>query len=365
MTEAEDEYERERQENIRKNQELLLSLGLTVSATSLRSPLLVLTSVLQTNQVRVNKRETKRRRDAEQRDSDEASSGSSSDSSPRVSARLSSRPRKSYGTAPKKVKVVRPVIEGTRKSARLSDPTSLRRRTNDLNDSVLIEPLSRRAPVSTLKRIKNPLPLPRTIDDEDVEKVYARAPLPTRDSKGNIIFENNNRHFQPNVTPEEMLRGGIFGGTAFRPFYSIVLGQPLSAQADLDEFPAEWYSGLKMRKMLMSQEYDPEVNRFGVKSGQTLEEWEQAGWIRRQDPRGWWQWYFRFYLGRRTSDDARQISRWQKACGPSGRFKRSLVTKIHNAGTTYDDETISPVVRQTLFHWAYALTLADYNAYLP
>lgn len=126
-------------------------------------------------------------------------------------------------------------------------------------------------------------------DEEDVARIYARAPLPGRDSKGNIIFENNNRHFQPNVTPEEMLRGGIFGGTAFRPYHSRVLGQQLSPQQDLSEFPASWYSGLDREKKLVSREYDAGVNRYGVKAGQTLEDWENAGWIRMQDPRGWWQ----------------------------------------------------------------------------
>lgn len=229
---------------------------------------------------------------------------------------------------------------------------------------------------------------PRREAEEVEEREYESAPLPTRDDNGNIIFENNCRHFQPNVTPEEMLRGGIFGGTAFRPFFSSVTGRQLSSEEDLSEFPQDWYSGLDKETKLMSTYFDPSKNRFGVKAGQTLEEWEQNGWIRRQDPRGWWQvrippssslplfmielicpffsqWYFRFYLGRRTSDDARQISRFLKACGPSGRFKRSLVSKIHYAGAKFDDETISPVVRQTLFHWAYALTETDYHAYLP
>lgn len=274
--------------------------------------------------------------------------------------------------------------EGIRKSARLSDPGSIRSNYKYNGEDLIIERLSRRPLISTLKRLQNPMPPRREVEEEE-ERVYESAPLPTRDSNGNIIFENNNRHFQPNVTPEEMLRGGIFGGTAFRPFFSSVLRQQLSSEADLREFPREWYSGLDKETQLTSTYFEPSKNRFGVKAGQTLEEWEQNGWIRRQDPRGWWQvrsssttcassiieyyslfqWYFRFYLGRRSFDDSRQISRFLKACGPSGRFKRSLVSKIHYAGAKFDDENVSPVVRQTLFHWAYTLTETDYNAYLP
>lgn len=194
---------------------------------------------------------------------------------------------------------------------------------------------------------------------------YDRALLPGRDSRGNILFENNNRHFMPNVTPMEMLQGGIFGGTAFRPFYSRVLKADLNPDEEMAEFPSEWFVSLDKDEKVCSEVYDPEQNRFAVKAGQSLEDWESQGWVRAQDPRGWWQWYFRFYLGRRTRDDARQIGRWLKACGPAGRFKRSLVAKIHRAGASWDDETVSPVVRQTLFHWAYQLTEHDYHAYLP
>lgn len=310
----------------------------------------------------------------------------------RASTRLSLRPKRSY--APAKVRAPMPVERvGTRRSARISDGKGSRRRSSGResdDDDEEAETQSQRVPPTLkLQRLQNPRPPSASSGEEmEGEREYARAPLPTRDANGNILFENAQRHFMPNLTPEEMLKGGVFGGTAFRPFHSSVTKAHLSGLADLEEFPAEWYEGLDRDTQLLSTQYDAQVNRFRVKAGQSLEEWERSGWIRTQDPRGWWQvsggkarftqhrtmltrpfwplqWYFRFYLGRRTSDDARQISRFSKACGPNGRFKRTLVAKIHGAGASFDDESISPVIRQTLFHWAYILTQADYEAYLP
>jgi hypothetical protein len=234
-------------------------------------------------------REKKQRRETKVQESEERD-----DSPGRSSARLSARPRLSYGDRPKRTATqAAPVVRariGSRKSARLSSGSmngrkSMREEDDDDDDDVKYD----LAPISALKRIKNPLPPPRQTDEDYLEEVYARASLPRRNSNGNIIFENNNRHFMPNLTPEEMIRGGIFGGTAFRPYFSSVVGQQLSSEEDMDEFPSEWFTGLDKESRLTSSTFDPDMNRFGVKAGQTLEEWEKAGWIRRQDPRGWWQ----------------------------------------------------------------------------
>lgn len=125
---------------------------------------------------------------------------------------------------------------------------------------------------------------------------------------------------------------------------------------DYDEFPKPWWEFLDAKTLLNSQEYDVEINKYGVKASQSIEDWEKAGWIRAQDPRGWmqvsrppvqmipWcrggltdrhlptaffhlQWYFRFFNGRRSEDDARQIGRWAGCAGPRGRFKTQLVKK--------------------------------------
>eukprot|EP00435_Cladocopium_sp_Y103_P064309 s122_g26.t1 len=94
-------------------------------------------------------------------------------------------------------------------------------------------------------------------------------------------------------------------------------------------------------------------------------DWENAGWMHPQDPYGWFQWYCRFFEGRRTEDDARQIKRWLKVCGPSGRWKANLIAKCVKANRAYNDPKVSPVVRQSLLHWAYELTLKDFREKQP
>ena len=67
---------------------------------------------------------------------------------------------------------------------------------------------------------------------------------------------------------------------------------------------------------------------FGVACGQSLAAWESSGWIAARDPYGWHQWYCRFYQGRRTDDDERQIGRWLACAGPTGRWKGNLAAKV-------------------------------------
>ena len=71
------------------------------------------------------------------------------------------------------------------------------------------------------------------------------------------------------------------------------------------------------------------------------------------DPYGWFQWYFRYWLGRKSEDDKRQINRWKKVVS---RFKGKLVKMIKDAGSKFDDYSISPKIRQILLHWGYELT---------
>jgi len=160
--------------------------------------------------------------------------------------------------------------------------------------------------------------------------------------------------FKPNLTPEEIFSLGSFGGTYWRPIQSIYYKKKLRNQHK--EFSFLAHINLKL---LTQTKPNKSMNKYGVLSGNSLETWHDKGWIKKQDPYGWVQWYCRFYNGRRTPDDKRQINRWLKFTGPKGRFKKRLINMILKKNTTFDDFSISPVIRQGLQQWAYQLTKKD------
>ncbi|GMI36892.1 hypothetical protein TrCOL_g13031 [Triparma columacea] len=174
---------------------------------------------------------------------------------------------------------------------------------------------------------------------------------PTRTGdKGNFKFSDFPQ-FKPNRSPEEVLRGGAFGGTYFRPIVSAVTnikykGSEVVATSCLPE----WVKGLEKR-VLTSSTYNVGVNRWGAKCGGSLGMWESSGWISEVDPYGWFQWYCRFFAGRRCDDDERQVKRWAALAGEKGRFRNQLIKKILNSGEPIGSKNVSPVVRQTLWHW--------------
>jgi hypothetical protein len=98
--------------------------------------------------------------------------------------------------------------------------------------------------------------------------------------------------FTPAFTPSQMLELGVFEGKYLN--------------STLDEYPKSW-----TKRARLSNVPDADQNLFGVKSRQPLSTWLEKGWIHPQDPFGWFQWYCRYYMGRRTEDDARQIARWR------------------------------------------------------
>ena len=132
--------------------------------------------------------------------------------------------------------------------------------------------------------------------------------------------------FRPELTPKQMLRLGVFGGKYLTDCR--------------DEFPADWFAKAK----LASGRRDPRLNYFGVNASQSLATWRHSGWIRPQDPRGWFQWYCRYFMGRRTADDARQIRRWRAIA--------RHVTAIRKNCESGDLEC-RPRQRQAVLHWAY------------
>lgn len=173
-----------------------------------------------------------------------------------------------------------------------------------------------------------------------------------------LIFPDRD-DFRPNLTPAECIRAGVFGGIYFNPIggKAGILGRRVDI--DFREFPASWFAGLDKR-MYIGRRYDKRINAYGVVAGTDQAFWETKGWIRPQDPRGWFQWFCRFYMGRRSSDDDRQIGRWRGVAGPHGRWKRFLVNKIGSVDHIHD-KTISPVVRQTLLHWGYQVVRSDFT----
>ena len=214
---------------------------------------------------------------------------------------------------------------------------------------------------------------PSLVPVKDVDAIRAgwnswtpSASLPTRSDTANTFHFDDRPTFTPNKSPAEVLREGCFGGSYFRPLRSRKLG--IIVEDDWKELPVEWTEGLDPAVFLVNTAYDPSVNKFGVACGQSIEEWEAAGWIAHDyDVRGWFQWYCRFFQGRRCDDDDRQISRWRKCVGETGRWRRMLLKKYIQMGVreVFDDgeeeETreVSPVMHQTCHHWAYEVRQDD------
>jgi hypothetical protein len=187
----------------------------------------------------------------------------------------------------------------------------------------------------------NPLP---------VNEVYRmKKSEPTRDAKGFLNFPDF-PEFRPNLTPKEILQRGSFGGTAFQPFTSKVTGETYPNA--WEEFPPDWFQGLERGKHYANDRYDKSINMYQVTCNTKLSEWEDNGWVSDLDPYGWFQWYCRFYLGRRTSDDHRQIFRAINMMGSTGRWKKNLINKCITSGKSMEesihDYSISPKVRQLL-----------------
>jgi hypothetical protein len=145
-----------------------------------------------------------------------------------------------------------------------------------------------------------------------------------------FITKNFNSEFKPELTPKQMLKIGVFGGRYLRDCKN--------------EFPPDWYESAKLHKIGLSG-HSEELNFFKVDASQPISVWQEKGWIHPQDPRGWFQWYCRYYRGRRTPiEDARQIKRWY--------LMKRHITQVRNHCRT-GDYSCHTKQRQALLHWAY------------
>ncbi len=137
---------------------------------------------------------------------------------------------------------------------------------------------------------------------------------------------NYHPHFEPQLTPKQLLELGVFGGKYMTDCTA--------------EFPKDWFANAR----LCTSRHDPELNCFGVNASQPLSVWREKGWIYHEDPRGWFQWYCRYFMGRRCPDDERQVKRWLAV-------RRHIAQLEKNC--TRGDVSCRPRQRQALLHWAY------------
>jgi len=173
----------------------------------------------------------------------------------------------------------------------------------------------------------------------------------------NLTF-NDFPDFTPNLTPYQIFKLGSFGGTYWRPIYSET-NQESYKNLHL-ELPHEWWNDIE-EKYLISPKEDLTLNQYKVHSGTSLTYWESKNWINPIDPYGWVQWYCHFYNGRRSPDDQRQVQRWKNFSGQNGRWRLRLISMILKKNTQYNDNLVSPVIRQGLQHWGYQLTEEDFQ----
>jgi hypothetical protein len=153
----------------------------------------------------------------------------------------------------------------------------------------------------------------------------------TMQSARYTLTEPTGKHFDlrfiPELTPKEMLSLGVFGGKYMTD--------------GREEFPDDWFDDAK----LCHEKQDASLNFFGINASQPLSVWRKKGWLHPMDPRGWFQWYCRYYMGRRMADeDERQIKRWLG-------MKRHASQVRHHC--KHGDLSCRRRQRQALLHWAY------------
>jgi len=141
------------------------------------------------------------------------------------------------------------------------------------------------------------------------------------------VGKNFDPRFKPELTPKQMLEIGVFGGKYMTDC--------------TNEFPADWFENAK----LCPEFHDANLNFFKVNASQPLSVWVKKGWIYHEDPRGWFQWYCRYFMGRRIpTEDERQIKRWLAIKRHIAQVKKNCLP---------GQLTCRPKQRQAILHWAY------------
>jgi hypothetical protein len=139
--------------------------------------------------------------------------------------------------------------------------------------------------------------------------------------------KNFDPEFKPELTPRQMLELGVFGGKYMTDCTK--------------EYPTNWFENAK----LCSEKHDPNLNYFEINASQPLSVWREKGWIYEDDPRGWFQWYCRYYMGRRIpQEDQKQIKRWKAIKRHIAQIKKNCLPK---------DTNCRKKQRQAVLHWAY------------
>ena len=149
-----------------------------------------------------------------------------------------------------------------------------------------------------------------------------------------------------------MLEEGVFGGS----YFGI---EDLKGDYDYVSLFKECLKGV-CPTLYLGDRYKSTLNKYKIRSGMSYDYWKNMNWLHADDPYGWFEWYIKYFNGRRHPDDNRQIKRWQDFAGRNGRWRNNIYKRIHETG----DWNISPRIQQSLLHWGYKVNQEDYELWL-
>lgn len=170
--------------------------------------------------------------------------------------------------------------------------------------------------------------------------------VPTYNSSLKVYIFDDTPGFTPSYSPIEMVEAGVFGGNYFGNIEVDKNWMEYVPQQFIDECNTTHIA------KLTNTIYDISTNKYGVSCGMNYQGWIDSGWIKEQDPYGWFNWYINFYYGRRSEDDGRQIGRWKSFIGRHPAMLKSMCIK---AGRDILDESFGKKTRQGLLHWSYTI----------